>query len=142
MPKNNRVYIASKVGPMESSVRELKLKLEQMGFVVIYDWTEHPIEKPFEQHIQEATVAANEMAKAVMKCDILIVLYAEGGIGFHIETGGALVSSIILSFITGQKKKHIYIVGEGNDRSVFYFHESVRRVPDTESLLEELKSIN
>ena len=109
---------------------------------MIYDWTEHPVAKPFEEHIEEATAAADAMAHAVMECDILIVLYAEGGVGFHIETGGALVSSIILSFITGQKKKHIYIVGEGNDKSVFYFHKSIKRLSNVDMLKQELSKVS
>lgn len=139
MTQNNRVYIASKVGPMETSVKELRTALENLGYVINYDWTENPISKPFQDNIDQATKAAEAMATAVMECDILIVLYAEGGIGFHIETGGALVSSIILSSITGQKKKRIFVVGPGNDRSVFYFHKSVERVPDIATLIEELK---
>jgi hypothetical protein len=138
----NRVYIASKVGPMEQEVRELKEKLVKLGFQIIYDWTELPVMKPFEEHIEEATLAAENMARAVMECDILVVLFAKGGIGFHIETGGALVASIIQSFIGGeQKKKKIYIVGDGNDKSIFYFHKSVRRLPDTGALLEELTKL-
>jgi hypothetical protein len=135
------VYIASKIGPMDGSVRELKSAIEDLGFRVIYDWTERPVSKPFAEHLDDATTAAEAMARAVMHCDILIVLYAEGGVGFHIETGGALVASIILSFITGQKKKHIYVVGKGNDRSVFYFHESVTRVADTAQLIALLKQL-
>lgn len=140
--KNNRVYIASKVGPMEEEVKELKITLEYMGFQIVYDWTRMPVAKPFEDHLEESTQAAEAMAKAVMECDILIVLFAQAGIGFHIETGGALVASIIQSFIGGkQKQKKIYVVGEGNDRSIFYFHKSVQRIPDVSTLLEELKCL-
>ena len=133
-----RIYIASKVGPMEQEVKELKNTLEERGYSFLYDWTEKPISKPFQDHAEQSAQAAHEMAQAVMNCDILVVLFAEGGIGFHIETGGALVSSIILSMITGQPKKQIYVVGTGNDRSVFYFHPSVQRLDTVEELLTKL----
>ncbi len=140
--KNNRVYIASKVGPMESSVKDLRDELERRGYEIVYDWTTLPILKPFEEHIDQATEAAEAMARAVMECDILIVLFADAGIGFHIETGGALVASIIQTFIGGeQKQKRIYVVGEGSGRSVFYFHKSVQRLPDVIALLEELPQV-
>jgi hypothetical protein len=134
-PKN-LVYIASKLGPMEHEVRALKKILEYRGYTIGYDWTEHPVAKPFADHPKEAHAAASAMAEAVRRCDILIVLCAPNGLGMHIETGGALVSSIILSYITNQVHKQIYIVGEDNDRSVFYFHESVTRVPNIQVLLE------
>ncbi len=128
---------------MDDEVRKLKVILEDTGlFEINYDWTANPVRKPFEENIDQASRAAEAMAKAVMECDILIVLSAEGGIGYHIETGGALVTGIILSFITGQKKKEIYVVGEGNDRSVFYFHRSVRRVPDQNSLIWALLKLD
>ena len=135
-----RVYIASKFGLMEEEVQRLRVSIEKLGHRIIYDWTEHPIPKPFEEHIKEATKAAEAMAQAVMNCDILIVLPAERGVGLHIETGGAMVASIILTFILGTPVKEIYIVGEQNDRSAFYFHESVTRVPNIDSLLDILSA--
>ncbi len=134
-----RAYIASKVGLMEGPVKDLKMTLQEMGIEINYDWTENIISKPFEDHVDQVQVVAEKMAKAVMECDVLIVLFVKGGLGLHIETGGALVSSIILSFITGQKRKHIFVVGEGNDTSAFYFHDSVKRVPDIPSLIRELE---
>lgn len=137
------VYIASKAGEMEDIVSGLKTSLEEMGYEINYDWTQYPVLKPYEKNIDQANQAADNMAHAVMRCDILIVLTTtEGGVGYHIEMGGALVTSIILSFITGQKQKDIYIVGGGNKRSVFYFHKSVKRVPDIPTLLKMLDKIN
>lgn len=135
---NNRVYIASKLGTMEPVVTALKSSLEEQGYVINYDWTEHPVAKPFAEHARHAHEAAENMARAVMECDVLVVLCAPNGVGYHIETGGALVTGIILQFIQGQGAKRIYVVGEGNDRSVFYYHASVTRLPDIESLLREL----
>lgn len=138
MPIGKRVYIASKFNRSEPQVQALRVQLEARGYDIVYDWTETPVPKPFSVYPQEAHMAAEEMAKAVMHCDIIIVLLAPDGLGMHIETGGALVAGIILQFIAGQKRKRILVVGEGNERSVFYFHKSVERVSDVESVLERL----
>lgn len=138
----NRVYIASKLGPMEEMVQRLRDELVGRGYIIIYDWTERPVQRPFAEHADEAHEAAEAMAEAVRCCDILIVLCAPNGLGMHIETGGALVTSIILSFITKQEQKKIYVIGEGNERSVFYFHRSVTRLPSTKTLLEMLPCVS
>lgn len=124
----NRIYIAGKVGKGEEAVKGLIRALAALGYEVTYDWTLDPIQKPFEGN-PEAALAAERMARGVMEADIVIVLcQKEGGVGYHIETGGALIASLVLTFIQGQQKKRIYVVGEGNDRSVFYFHPAVTRI--------------
>ena len=126
---------------MEHEVRKLKLLLEARGYVVPYDWTEFEVLKPFEENLEAADRAAEAMAKAVMNCDILIVVCAPDGVGYHIETGGALVTSIILDFILGRPHKQIYVVGPENDRSVFYFHSSVKRMSTPQEVLEDLPNL-
>jgi hypothetical protein len=139
MPKDNRFYIATKIGKMEPQVEALKLRLEALGYEMIYDWTKHPVAKPYRDNQADADRAADNMARAVMECDILIVLWSEGGVGFHMETGGGLVAGIVLGFITGQRRKRIFVVGtEGHERSVFYWHHSVTRVADADELLQSL----
>ena len=141
MDIRQRVYVASKVSRMEGVVQELISWLEERGYSVPYDWTQYPVLKPYELHAIEAAQAAEKMARAVMECDILIVLCAKNGVGYHIETGGALVASIVLGFITGQQQKKIYVVGEGNKRSIFYYHPTVERVATIfalQSLLQKL----
>lgn len=134
MLEANRVYIASKMDLMEPQVRALGAQFKERGYIVPYDWTEHPVIKPFSKHRKAANFAAEKMARAVMECDIMVVLCAEHGLGYHIETGGALVTSVVLNFVTGQKRKRIFVVGPGNHRSIFYFHETVIRL-DHEDLL-------
>jgi hypothetical protein len=142
MPQTNRIYIASKFGQMEGEVARLKAELEQRGFVVIYDWTENPVPKPFSLHLEQAQKAAEAMALAVMQCDIIIVLWAEGGKGFYVEMGGALVTSLVLTYMTGQKHKKIFLVGEdGYEQSIFFFHPQVTRVPTWQALLDQLSPV-
>src|SRR5690606_34817157 len=93
------------------------------------------VPKPFEQHCREASIAARAMALAVMQCDIFIVLCAPDGVGYHIETGVGLAVSIIMSHLVGQPQKRIFVIGAGNDRSIFYFDEAVERLDNIDELL-------
>ena len=139
-----RFYIASKVGVMDEIVNAVRDELVRRGYEEIYDWRQNVIEKPFEDHPDQVEKAAEKMAYGVMHCDILIVLTAAGGIGYHIEMGGAFIASIILHFITGQKpqvEKRIFVVGKDNNRSVFYFHPLVTRLPNVATLLEHLPPV-
>lgn len=136
--KANRIYIAGKVGGGEATVQALKSELERRGYVVPYDWTQKPVTKPFE-HNPLAEVAADNMLKTAVECDIIIVLCTtEGGAGYFVETGAALVAALVLGFITGQTRKRVIAVGKGNDRSIFFFHKQVERVPSIEVLLERI----
>ncbi len=131
----NRVYVAGKVGKGEEAVKSLIGHLEALGYTVTYDWTLYPIQKPFEGN-HDAALAAERMARGVMEADIVIVLcQKEGGVGYHIETGGALIASLVISYIQGERRRRIYLVGEGNDRSVFYFHPAVTRVGSIEDII-------
>jgi hypothetical protein len=143
MQSLKRVYIASKVGTMEGPVRELKQTLESLGFSITYDWTAHPIRKPFEECVREAAAAAEAMRDAVFKADIVIVLLADNGLGLHIETGIAIASAVMMAGATkGKQQNRIYVVGEDNNRSIFYFLDSVTRLPNVPSLIEELRIIS
>lgn len=140
METPNTIYIAS-AGSMKTIVKELQKEVEKMGYIINYDWTENPVQKPYSEHTEEAAIAAEKMAHSVIECDILIVLWTEGGVGFHIETGGGLIASIILSQSTNQKKKHIFVVGDEKGSSIFYFHRLVKRLGGIPELLEELRNI-
>ena len=73
-----------------------------------------------------------------MNADVVVVLGEQSGLGLHIETGGALVASIILQFIAGQRRKRILIIGDQRERSIFYFHDSVERFATIDDALETL----
>ncbi len=65
-----------------------------------------------------------------MNADVIVVLSDRTGLGLHIETGGALVLSIVLVFIQGRKDRKVFMVGKDNDKSIFYYHRSVTRLPN------------
>ena len=132
--EGNRVYIAGKVGK-EGTVRELIAALEKRGYFVPFDWTTISLEKPFKDD-PCTPASAERMIRGAMEADIVIVLcQKEGGIGYHIETGAAIASCLAPPFALGGRRKRVYAVGEGNDRSAFYFHPEVARIDTVESLL-------
>lgn len=138
----NRIYIASKADSMEEKVRELTEELEQRGYVVVYDWTSVEVPKPYVDYPKESDRVGNDMLLAVLHSDIVIVLCTEvGGVGYHIETGAALIAGIVASFVIGLNRKRIFAVGPGNDRSLFHMNNRVTRLPDIESLLAELPPV-
>ncbi len=132
--EGRRIYVAGKTGK-EGAVKNLIARLSELGYIVTYDWTLYAIQKPFKDN-PEAALAAERMARGVMEADIVIVLcQKEGGVGYHIETGGALIASLVMSFMQGEQNRRIYLVGDGNERSIFYFHPLVIRVNSVEDLL-------
>jgi hypothetical protein len=132
--EGNRVYIAGKVGK-EGAVRELIAVLEKRGYFTPFDWTTVSLEKPFKDD-PSTPASAERMMRGAIEADIVVVLcQKEGGIGYHIETGAAIASCFASPFALGGRRKRVYAVGEGNDRSAFYFHPAVTRVDTVESLL-------
>lgn len=135
--EDNSVYIAGKVGN-EREVRCLIAKLEKKGYSVPFDWTAISLEKPFAND-PSSPVAAERMIRGAKEAGTVIVLcQKKDGVGYHIETGAAIVSSLMPPFDRAGHTKRIYAVGEGNDRSVFYFHHAVTRIDTVESLLDLL----
>lgn len=54
------------------------------------------------------------------------------GAGMHVELGAAIATAMK----TGKPK--IYVVGETNDRSIFYFHPNVKRASCIEDVFKEI----
>lgn len=132
MPNDTRgetFYIAAKVPDAIDDVVDIRDTLTARGFTCIYDWTQVTVPKPYKDHPDAAARAAEDMARAVHQCDNLIVITHARGKGLHIETGGALVASIILHYIHGRQAKRLFVVGDDCDGSQFYFHPHVTRCP-------------
>lgn len=130
-----KVFVAARFGQKEK-VRALYEELEKRGHEVIFDWTKHKPIKPYIDNQELSARYSNEDIMGVFDCDIFILLADEAGTGMHIEFGAALITNIICG---GEPK--IYVVGEHNARSMFYFHSAVNRVNNTNELLDELDKI-
>lgn len=131
-----KVFVAARFGQKEK-VRALYEELEKRGYKITLDWTKHKPIKPYIDNQELSAKYSNEDIMGVFDCDIFILLADEAGTGMHIEFGAALITNITC---VGQPK--IYVVGEHNARSMFYFHPSVKRVESAEELLKEIDELN
>lgn len=130
-----KIFVAARFGQKEE-VRALYEELGKRGHKITLDWTKHKPIKPYIDNQELSARYSNEDITGVFDCDIFILLADEAGTGMHIEFGAALITSIICG---GEPR--IYVVGENNARSMFYFHPSIKRVENIEKLLKEIDEL-
>lgn len=131
MPKRPlSYYIGGKPGRDETNIRQLRRVLDEIGYHCLYDWTEHPLAKPF--GTDKATIAAGRaMLTAASSAELLIVFLGPELIGVYIELGAALLSALRDSY------QKIILIGTEAEvtRSVFYFQPSVVRCHSIEEAI-------
>jgi hypothetical protein len=127
-----KAYVSAKYENQDEVRRVYKL-LAEKGYEMVYDWTTHDPIKPYKDHPEKAGRYAKEESDAIFDCDLFIHLTVEKeGTAMFVELGIA----IALSLQKGTPK--IYIVGDYNSRSTFYYHPSVVRKNSIEEVLAEL----
>ena len=129
-----KVYVAA---PFErkSEVLDLHRLLKKKGHSVSFDWTVHRQIKPFTENLETARRYSIEDIDGVKDSDVFILLSEkEGCRGMHVELGAAILSNV------RSGKPAIFVVGDHNSGSLFYFHPSVRRRETIEQVLKEMDS--
>jgi len=126
-----KFYIASRFG-LKEEVRVLYKTLEDKGHEIIADWTQHKTVKPYAENKELSRDYAIEDIKGTMNCDVFILISDEAGTGIYTELGAAIANNIKF----GAPK--IYVVGEHIDRSIFYYHPSVKQMSTTEEVFKDL----
>ncbi len=126
-----KIYVAGRFHKKDI-VKEVYKVLRDHGNEVIFDWTEHKYIRPYECNMQEAREQAIACIKGVNECDVFIMLSDENGRGMYIEFGVA----IALNNLYGKPK--MFIIGEHNINSLFYFYPNVVRKDTLEEVLAEL----
>ncbi len=72
----------------------------------------------------------------VRNCDVFILITDKGkGSKCYVELGAAILLNLL------QEKPKIYIVGEQNSESIFYFHPCVNRRENIEEVLAEIENL-
>ncbi len=128
-----KVYVASRFNNQQK-VKEIYRELIENGFEITVDWTKHKKVKPYEKNPKMSEKYSKEDIEGVKDSDILILLTTENpGKGMFVEMGAA----IIVNILTGKPK--IYIIGDYNKQSLFYFHPNVKRLNTIEDVIEDLK---
>lgn len=117
------VYVAGKVGPDLLEMHMILGVLEDMGFVIAYDWTRtgDGIQKPYLDHADTNRSFAMKMRNAADICDIFVLLPTNDILDALIELGVAIGST------RTRPGKIIYVVYNRADlrQSIFYTLEDV-----------------
>lgn len=129
-----KFYIASRFDKRDE-VKKLQKVLADNGHEIVGDWTDHKPIKPYDKNQDMAKEYATDDINGVKNADVFIILSDEAGTGMYVELGAAITSNIL------KGKPKIYAVGEHNSRSMFYFHPSVVRLPDTDGVLEDVEKL-
>ncbi len=129
-----RFYIAARFDKKQE-VLEIYRRLQDRGYIVSSDWTQHKPIKPYENNQELARRYSIEDIEGVINSDIFIVLSDDAGTGMYVELGAAIATNL-------QKGRPIiYVVGENTSRSMFYFHTIVRRRKTIDEVLEDIEII-
>ncbi|MEK6903192.1 MAG: hypothetical protein AABW64_00920 [Nanoarchaeota archaeon] len=125
-------YIAARFG-LKEKVREIHGLLRKRGHEVLGDWTNHIPIKPYQKHTDLASDYSIEDVNAVKECEVFCLLSDEAGTGMYVELGVAILSNML------QKKPDVYVIGEQNTRSMFYFHPAVNRRATIDDVIAEVE---
>ncbi len=128
------IYIAASFS-MKEEVRAFYKQVRERGHAITVDWTDH---KPTEPKKNEADrVVAEQYAvedvEGIRNADVFL-LFTDGpvGTGRYMEFGMALVAQV------EKGSPAIYVIGEANADSIFYYHPSVQQRNTLEEVLDEL----
>ncbi len=127
-----KFYIIGKFEDKER-VRNLRMRLEELGYENSYDWTTHRPIKPYSENPELATEYSENELKAISESDIIIYLSSREGTTSKLEMGGAM----LLKFTRG-KPQIIYAVGESNSASPWYMNKLVKRVDLEDDVVSDL----
>ena len=107
-----------------------------MGHHISYDWTTHKPIKPYRDNQDMAKFYGENEIKAILNSDVIIAFPDESGSTLFLEIG----AGIILNVTRGKPK--VYVVGELNGKSPWFFSSFVERRDSLEQVLAELGSAN
>lgn len=126
-----KFYIASRFG-LREKVRVIYQRIQQKGYQISSDWTTHKPVKPYSQNPEISKEYAVDDIQGVRDCDVFVLLSDQAGTGMYAELGAAILSNL------EHGKPDIYVIGEYNDRSMFFFHPAVKRRETLDQVLDEV----
>ncbi|MBI4262064.1 hypothetical protein HY624_00890 [Candidatus Uhrbacteria bacterium] len=126
-----RIYVAAKF-EKKDMVRAMYAQIRALGHEITYDWTTHKFIEPYVEHEDIAQKYAENELAGIAACDVLIFISDEHGTTLPMEFGAASLRC----FMTG--KPIVYVVGEWNTKSPWFFASHVRRRETIEEVLKEL----
>jgi hypothetical protein len=121
-----KFYIAGKFEEVDV-IHKLFDRVRSAGHEISYDWTTHIKAKPYIENVELIQGYAENELSAILDSDVFIYLTHEHGTTLHMEYGAALAKKELGGVIM------IYVVGENNARSPWYFNSLVKRVDTAEA---------
>ncbi len=113
-----------------NQLKETVTLLEEKGYRISFDWTIHPVLKPYHEHLDQTPLFAQKALNGASECDIFLLFPDEvGGVGQFVELGAAIYS---------KRVRRIFIIGPYNQRSLMFFHPRVQRVDSLDDVLKTI----
>ena len=126
-----KFYIAARVNK-KGEVKKIHKMLKDKGHRVLSTWVNEGQIKPYNKYLIKAKTRAIKCIDAIKKSDIFILVSDKTGAGMYTELGIAIASNL------SKKKPKIYIVGKYINRSMFFFHPSVRQMKNLDEVLKDV----
>lgn len=124
-----KFYIAARFAHKEE-VRRLHKIVRARGHEIVCDWTMYLPIKPYGENPDKAERYSLEDLEGVRGCEVFVLIDDKEGTGMHSELGAAIILG-----------KIVYVIGENNERSMFYFHPAVKRRSSIEEVLDECEDL-
>lgn len=126
-----KFYIAARVSK-KSVVRNIHEVLVNKRHETLSTWIDEGQIKPYNIHSSRAKRRAIQCIDAIKKSDVFILISDKTGAGMYTELGMAIVFNHL------NKKPKIFVVGSHIDRSMFFFHPSVKRKKNLNEVLKDI----
>ena len=129
-----KVYVAGKFEKKEL-VRAIYKRFQDLGHELSYDWTLHKPIKPYIENPDMAKIYSERELDGILGCDIFVYLSDDAGTTLNMEFGAAL------AFLKNNGRPKIFVVGEFNDKSPWFFNDLVVRVSTVEDMFLEVDGL-
>jgi len=104
------------------------------GWELAFDWTQ--FEKiDVARKISTSSARSDTEIMAICQSDVFILINCKGGCGMYVELGAAIAASVM------KQLPLIYVTGEQLDRSIFFYHPSVKVMENIEDIFDDIVKI-
>jgi len=135
-----KIFVSGQIHDL-TMVRTVQAECIRTGHTITHDWTRNETgdkllagQAAKFNEPEEAARRAVKDTNGVIDCDAYIVCTSNESVGkgMYVELGAALA----LNVTTGSPR--IYMLGDLQHASIFYFHPSIKRVASVTEILAEL----
>jgi hypothetical protein len=132
-----RFYIAGKARGGETTLTDIKIKLESKGHRCLYDWARGGVRKPYLDHRNTNLEPATMMHYAATHCQAFILVWHPSLLGALIELGMAFGNIGNDELASGKTNRRVYVLEDPSEplrQSIFYVFPIVHICHDDEDL--------